>query len=127
MLNCDELKKKTHTYFLITKGVGVLPRKILKTRKAGDAISGHFVRTILPSVNEQFQRILLPFIVCSCLDMIYAYCLYLGCTRHCLEFTTLDNDIKKSGHYSKVNQPNRCYPLIFVGTVIAVGRMSNLI
>ena len=41
--------------------------------------------------------------------------------------TTLDNDIKKSGHNSKVNKPNRCYPLIFVGTVIAVGSMPNLI
>ena len=38
-------------------GGGVLPRKILKTKKAGEAISGHFVRTILPSVNERFQRI----------------------------------------------------------------------
>ena len=36
---------------------------------------------------------------------------------------TLDNDIRKSGHYSEVN---RCYPLIFVGAVIAVGRVSNL-
>ena len=35
-------------------GLGVLPQKILKTKKAGEAISGHFVRTILPSVNEQF-------------------------------------------------------------------------
>ena len=46
-------------------GTGVLPRKILKTKKAAEAISGHFVRTILPSVNEQFQRIMLPFFVCS--------------------------------------------------------------
>ena len=60
-------------------GPGVLPRKKLKTKKAGEAISGHFVKTILPSVNEQFQRILLPFIVCSFLNnikFIYAYCLY---------------------------------------------------
>ena len=40
--------------------------------------------------------------------------------------TTLDNDIKKSEHYSKVNKPDRCCPLIFVGTVIAFGRVSNL-
>ena len=26
----------------------------------------------------------------------------------------------------QVNKPNRCYPLIFVGAVIAVGSMSNL-
>ena len=45
--------------------MGVLPQKILNTKKAGEAISGHFVRTILHSVNEKFQRILLPFIVCS--------------------------------------------------------------
>ena len=37
------------------------------------------------------------------------------------------NDVRKSGQfYSKVNKPNRCYPLIFVGTVIAAGSMSNL-
>ena len=40
--------------------------------------------------------------------------------------TTLDNDIRKSGHYSKVNKPNRCYPLIFVGAVTAAGSMRNL-
>ena len=44
-------------------GFGVLPRKILKTKKAGEAISGHFVGAILPSVNEEFQRMLLPFIL----------------------------------------------------------------
>ena len=55
------LKNKSHIFY---SGMGVLPRKILKTKNA-EAISGHFVRTILPSVNEQFQRILLPFIVCS--------------------------------------------------------------
>ena len=32
-----------------------------------------------------------------------------------------------SGHYSEVNKPNRCCPLIFVGEVIAVGRVSNLL
>ena len=67
MLCSVELKYKSH--FLIWKGgPGVLPRKILKSKKAGEAISGHFVRTILPSVNEQFQRILLQFIVCSFLN-----------------------------------------------------------
>ena len=40
--------------------------------------------------------------------------------------TTLDNDIKKSEYYSKVNKPKRCNPLIFFGPVIAVGSMSNL-
>ena len=53
--------------------MGVLPRKILKTKKAGEAISGHFVRTILHSVNEQFQRILLPFIVCSFLNIKFRH------------------------------------------------------
>ena len=68
MLSSVESKNKT--YFLIRKGgPGVLPRKFLKTKKAGEAISGHFVRTILPSVNEQFQRILLLFIVCSFLNI----------------------------------------------------------
>ena len=43
-----------------------------------------------------------------------------------MDLTTLDNDIKKSEHYSKVDKPNRCYPLILVGAVIAVGNMSNL-
>ena len=37
-------------------GPGVLPQKILNTKKAGEAISGHFERTILSSVNEQLQR-----------------------------------------------------------------------
>ena len=43
--------------------MGALPRKILKTKKAGEAISGHFVGANLPSVNEEFQRMLLPFIL----------------------------------------------------------------
>ena len=65
MLSSVGLKNKSHI-FLIWKGgggggPGVLPRKILKSKNAGEAISGHFVRTILPSVNELFQKILLPF------------------------------------------------------------------
>ena len=52
-----------HIFFNDKGGMGVLPQKILKTNKAGEAISGHFLRAILPSVNEQFQRILLPFIL----------------------------------------------------------------
>ena len=59
------LKNKSH--FLGWKGgggvLGVLPRKILKTKKAGEAISGHFVGEILPSVYEEFQRMLLQFIL----------------------------------------------------------------
>ena len=35
-------------------------------------------------------------------------------------------DIRKSGHYSEAIEPNRCYPLIFVGAAIAVGKVSNL-
>ena len=50
-------------------GPGVLPRKNFKTKKVGKAISDHFVRTILPSVNKQFQRILLTFIVGSFLNI----------------------------------------------------------
>ena len=53
-----------NTYFLIFKGgTGALPRKILKINKAGEANSGHFLKVILPSVIEQFQGILLPFIL----------------------------------------------------------------
>ena len=44
-------------------GPGVLPQKILKTKKAEEAISGHFAGALLPSQNEEFQRTLLPFIV----------------------------------------------------------------
>ena len=44
-------------------GAGVLPRKILKTKTAGEAISGHFVGAILPSLNEEFQRMLLQFLM----------------------------------------------------------------
>ena len=46
-------------------GWGVLPREILKTKKTEEAISGHFAGAILPSEKEEFQRTLLPFIVCS--------------------------------------------------------------
>ena len=42
--------------------------KILKTKKAGEAISGHFSGAILPSVNEEFQRMLLPFILYALLN-----------------------------------------------------------
>ena len=41
--------------------MGVLPQKILKTKKAEEAISGHLAEAILPSENE-FQRTMLPFI-----------------------------------------------------------------
>ena len=37
----------------------------MKTKKAEEAISGHFAGAILPSENEEFQRKMLPFIVCS--------------------------------------------------------------
>ena len=52
-------KTKTHIW---KGGAGVLPWKILKTKKAEEAISGHFAGAILPSENEQFQRTKLPFI-----------------------------------------------------------------
>ena len=54
-----------HTFSNLEGGGGVRdpPPENLKTNKAGEAISGHFLRTILPSVNEQFQRILPPFIL----------------------------------------------------------------
>ena len=108
-------------------GYGGPPPENFETKKAGEAISGHFVRTILPSVNEQFQRILLPFIVCSFLNMklrqiCILFVLVLGCRYHCLDLSTLDNNIRKPGHYSEVNKPNR-YPLIFVGAVIACGTL----
>ena len=43
------------------RGSGVLPWKNGKPKKAGEAISGHFVGAILPSVNEEFQRMLLLY------------------------------------------------------------------
>ena len=63
---------------------GPPPGKILKTKKAGEAISGHFLRTILP-LNEQFQRILLLFIVCIFLSIKFRQIcilsvLVFGCT-----------------------------------------------
>ena len=61
-LRCVGLKKLI-TFSRLEGGLGVLPLKILKTKKAGEAISGHFAGAILPSVNEEFQRILLPFIL----------------------------------------------------------------
>ena len=106
----------------------------MNTKEAGEAISGYFVTEalILPSLNEQFQRILQPFIVCSFLKIEFRHIcilsvLVLRCRKHCLDLTTLDNDIRKSGHYSEVSKPNRCYPLIFIGAVIAVSRVSDLI
>ena len=45
------------------------PPKFFEYQESKEAISGHFVRTVLPSVNEQFQRILLPFIVGSFLNV----------------------------------------------------------
>ena len=36
------------------------------------------------------------------------------------------DDIRKSGHYSKINKHIKCYRLIFVVAFIAVGSMSNL-
>ena len=62
-------------------GMGVLPRKILKNKKQEKPSLFLFLKTILASVNEQFQRILLLFIVCSFLNIKfrqipYAYCLY---------------------------------------------------
>ena len=41
----------------------ILCRKISKTKKAGEALSVHYVGAILPSVNEEFQRILHPFML----------------------------------------------------------------
>ena len=50
-------------------GLGVLPPppppKKIKTKKAGEDISGHFVGAILPKENEDFQRKMLQFNVCS--------------------------------------------------------------
>ena len=62
MLSSVVLKDKPHVLFL-KEGSGAFPRKILQTNKAGEAISGHFLKAILLSVSEQFQRILLPFIL----------------------------------------------------------------
>ena len=67
MLSSVGLKKINHTFSNFERGggggAGVLPRKILKNNNAREAISGHFLRAILPSVNKQFQKILLPFIL----------------------------------------------------------------
>ena len=62
LLSSVGLKNKSH--FLVWKGgSGSSPRKILKTKKAGEAISGHFVGAILPPVSEEFQKMLLPYIL----------------------------------------------------------------
>ena len=52
-----------HTFSSLEGGQGVLPRKILKTKKDGEAISGHTEGAILHSVNEEFHKILLLFIL----------------------------------------------------------------
>ena len=81
MLSSVGLKNKSHI-FLIWKGERGWGGggEILRIKNAGEAISGHFVRTILPSVNE-FQKILLPFIVCSFLNIEFrqiCVCISLG-------------------------------------------------
>ena len=43
--------------------MGGPPPENFETKKAGEAISGHFVGAILPSVSEEFQGMLLPFIL----------------------------------------------------------------
>ena len=45
-------------------GTGLLPRKILKTNKAGEANSGHFHRANLPLVNEHLRGYCSIYIVC---------------------------------------------------------------
>ena len=63
-LKLSSVGLKNKSFFLVWKGgLGVLPRKILKTMKAGEAISGHFVGAILPSESEEFKSMLLPFIL----------------------------------------------------------------
>ena len=73
VLSSAELKKIDHIFSNLEGGLGSPPLhgKILNTKKAEEAISGHFVRTILPSVNKQFQTIpvLLPFTVGSFLNI----------------------------------------------------------
>ena len=96
---------------------GSSSRKILKTKKAEEAISGHFAGAILPSENEEFQRTMLPFIVRSFwikdLDRyMHIYVLDIGCIRLDL-LIFLYSDFSISGHYSDVNKPNWCNPLIF--------------
>ena len=58
-----------YNYKTLLKGGGgvrwLTPWKILKTKKAEEAISGHFAGAILPSENEELQKTMLPFIVCS--------------------------------------------------------------
>ena len=65
MLSSVGLKINHIHVFSNLEGMGnrVLPRKMFYINKAGEAISGHFLRANLPSVNEPFKRILLPFIL----------------------------------------------------------------
>ena len=67
------------------RGVGGPPLKILKPKKSGEAISGHFVGAFLPSVNEEFQR-MLPHLYCMLFlnkdNENYAYiCISLVCVQ----------------------------------------------
>ena len=57
--------KINHIFPNLKGGFGGPPPENFEKNKAGEAISGHFLRAILPSVNEQFQGILLPFILYS--------------------------------------------------------------
>ena len=82
---------------------GLLPRQNLITKKAGDAISGHFAGAILPSVLLPLMYALLKYKILT--DNAYV-CISLGRRYHCSDLTTLDIDIRKSGHYSSVNKSN---------------------
>ena len=81
----------------------MLPRKILKTNKAGEAISSHFLKAILPSVNEKFQRILLPSLLYALFKYLnlerYAYvCISLVSRYQCSDLIILNSD-RKSAYY----------------------------
>ena len=76
--------KINHIFSNVKGGYGGPTPKNFKNQESRSSISVHFVRTIIPSVNEQFQRILLPFIVCSFLNLKFRQIcilsvLVLGC------------------------------------------------
>ena len=62
----------------------------MKSNEAGEAISGHFLRAILPSVNEQFQRILLPLPFLNIKFRKICMSVLVLCRYQCSDLITLD-------------------------------------
>ena len=93
------------TFCNLKGGYGGPPPENFKNQESRRSHLWSFCRTILPSVNERFQRIshyCMLFLNIKFRQICISSVLVLGCRLHCLDLTNLDNDIRKSGIYSEV-------------------------